>query len=335
MINKKIKFLLTGGAGYMGTQMSHLLNDLGHQVSIIDDLSNGTQKYLPKNIKFYKGNYGNKNLVKKVINENKPDLVIHLAGNIIQYESYEKPLLYYENNLINAFNFFRTCIECKIKNFVISSTAAIYGNTKNKTIREIDLNNPYSPYSRTKLSIEWLLEDLSNSEKINYIFLRYFNVAGADMQIRCGQLGKKSTHIVKIIVEYIQKKRNEISIFGNNFQTYDGTCIRDFIHVHDLVDAHLKASIYLLKNKKNEVFNLGSGRGYSVIEVIKKAEDIFNKKIKIKFTNRRNGDSARLVANISKAKKQLIWYPKYSDIENILKTACLWEEKIKNSRDKE
>ena len=323
-----MNFLLTGGAGYIGTQMSHLLVDKGHNVSIIDDLSNGTTDFLPKKVCFFEGNYGDKNLIEKILKKTKPDIIIHFAGNIIQYESFEQPMMYYENNLINGFNFFKACINNNLKNFIISSTAAVYGGIDKKFLNEQVPTHPVSPYGRSKLAFEWLLSDLLYKKNINYIFLRYFNVAGADLKNRCGEVGKKSSHLIKILVEYINSKRDEIKIFGDNFKTKDGTCIRDYIHICDLVDAHFLAGKYLIKNKKSNVFNLGSGKGFSVMEIIKKAEKIFNKEIKIKLCSPRIGDTARLVADSKNAKKKLNWNPKFSTIETILRTASQWEEKL-------
>ena len=230
-------------------------------------------------------------------------------------------MMYYENNLINGFNFFKACINSNLKNFIISSTAAVYGGIDKKFLNEQVPTHPVSPYGRSKLAFEWLLSDLLYKKNINYIFLRYFNVAGADLKIDAGKLEKKSSHLIKILVEYINSKRDEIKIFGDNFKTKDGTCIRDYIHICDLVDAHFLAGKYLIKNKKSNVFNLGSGKGFSVMEIIKKAEKIFNKEIKIKLCSPRIGDTARLVADSKNAKKiklesQIFYFR--NNIENCL-----------------
>ena len=236
------------------------------------------------------------------------------------------------NNTNNALIFFKTCIKNGIKNIIFSSTAAVYGNPKKTLINENSSLIPLNPYGKSKLKTEKILMQLKKKYKINYMILRYFNVAGADNKMRSGLISKKSTHLIKIATEAVVGKRKSISIFGTDYNTFDGTGIRDYIHVSDLADIHLKSLEYLLKTKNSTIMNCGYGKGYSVKEVLDYMNKICNGKLKINHKNRRIGDATSLVADIKKLKKTIKWKPKYNDLNIILKTALKWEKKLRNEK---
>jgi len=323
-------FLLTGGAGYIGSHVANMLIDEGHKVTIIDSLITGSEKIVPKKAKLIKCDISNEKLITKVIQNDKFDLIMHFAGLIRVDESVNEPEKYNEFNFEKAIIFLNTCFENGLKKVIFSSTASVYGNPIKNNVSENDELNPLNPYAETKLKFENFLINKSKSDDISYIILRYFNVAGADEKLRSGLISKHSTHLIKIASEVAIGKRDEIIINGDNYDTNDGTAIRDYIHVSDLADIHLVSAKYLLDQNQSNIFNCGYGYGYSVKEVIDTYNKILNKKIKSKIGPRRPGDSKMVVADPSKFNKTLNWKPKFNNLEYILKTAYEWENKLKS-----
>ncbi len=322
------KILITGGAGYIGSHVAHLLIDKGFSVTIIDSLVTGSKSLVPKKAKLIVCDISNKKKITEVLKKEKFELVIHFAGLIRVDESVKKPKKYLDFNYIRAKIFFDTCIKHGLNKFVFSSTAAVYGNTKKNKVNEKSKLKPLNPYARSKLKLENYLKTKSNKNLIKYVILRYFNVAGADKKLRSGLISKYSTHLIKILSEVVVNKRKKIVINGEDYDTPDGTPIRDYIHISDLADIHLISSKYIIKNKKSNIFNCGYGEGYSVKEVVSKAIEISKKNLQVKIGKRRKGDSKKIVADNSKFKKYFKWKPKYNNLGFILTTAFNWEKKL-------
>ena len=323
-----MRILVTGGAGYIGSHVSNLLIENGYKVSIIDSLVTGNRKLIPKQAELFECDIADEKKVKEIVKK-KFDLVMHFAGLIRVDESVQNPEKYNEFNIEKGKIFLNTCFNNGLKKIIFSSSASVYGNPTNKKVTEEDTLNPLNPYASTKLALENFLIDQSKNNKINYIILRYFNVAGADEKLRTGLISKFSTHLIKIASEVAVGKRKKLIINGNDYDTKDGTPIRDYIHVSDLAEIHLISGKYLLSNSKSHIFNCGYGKGYSVKEVIKKLDEILDRKINYEIGPRRQGDSAMVVANSKKFENFFSWKPKYNDLKLILKTAIEWEKKIK------
>ncbi len=291
-----MNFLLTGGAGYIGSHAALSLLDAGHNVHIIDDLSTGNKSLIPKNAFFTKCNINDEEVISELIKSNSFDLLMHFAG-FIQVEE---------------------------------SVKYAYGSvSENKLIDENTNLNPQNPYAESKIKTENFL--FENKHDYKFIILRYFNVAGADKKLRSGQISKRSTHLIKILSEVVVGKRDHIEIFGNDYNTPDGTAIRDYIHVSDLADIHLEVAKYLLEGSESNLFNCGYGNGFSVLDVINTANKISGDKIDYKFSNRRDGDVEQLIADTSKILKHIDWRPKYNDLSEIINSSIKWEEKINES----
>ena len=322
--------LLTGGAGYIGSHAALSLLDTGHHVHIIDDLSTGNEMLIPKNSKFTNCDISDEKVISKLISSNSFDLLMHFAGFIKVEESVQYPNKYFENNTNKAIKLFNVCKENGLNKIVFSSTAAAYGSVnENKLINEDTNLNPQNPYAESKIRSEKFL--IENQNDFKYIILRYFNVAGADRKLRSGQISKQSSHLIKILSEVVVGKKDHIEIFGNDYNTPDGTAIRDYIHVSDLADIHLEVAKYLLGNLKSNLFNCGYGNGFSVLDVVNTANKICQNKIVYKFSNRREGDVEKLIANTSKILRYIKWKPKYNDLEEIINSSIKWEEKINAS----
>ena len=322
--------LLTGGAGYIGSHVALSLLDLGHNVHIIDNLSTGSENLIPKNARFTKCNINDKNIISDLIKSNEFDLLMHFAGFIQVEESVKYPQKYYENNTENAVILFKTCRENGLNKIIFSSTAAAYGLVSGKKLVDESTNlNPQNPYAESKIKTENFL--IKNRDDYKFIILRYFNVAGADKKLRSGQISKQSTHLIKKLSEVIVGRRDHIEIYGNDYNTPDGTAIRDYIHVSDLADIHVKVGKYLIDKLESNVFNCGYGNGFSVLDVINTANKLYQNKITYKFSKRRDGDVENLIAETTKILKHINWKPKYNDLKEIIDTSIKWERKINAS----
>ena len=307
------KILVTGGAGYIGSHVLELLRSSGFECVVIDNLSTGHKDAL-LGAELYEGNINDSELVKKVFSDHPEiDSAIHFAGSIIVPESVENPIKYYENNFTNGMRFLDTAIECGLKNIIFSSTAAVYGEKSDGVCVETDDPAPMNPYGYSKLMFETLLKDLNHINKINFIALRYFNVAGASSSGKLGQRSKQSTHLLKIASETAVGKREKMSIFGNDYPTPDGTCIRDYIHIEDLAAAHHDALKYLMDGGESQILNCGYGKGSSVIEVLNAFREAVGIDIIAEMDERRPGDAPKLMAKVDKIKQVLGWKPKFDD----------------------
>ena len=322
-----MKILLTGGAGYIGSHVLLSIIENKHEVVVIDNLSTGNKNLIPENIKLINTNINNSEKISNILTTENFDLLLHFAGFIKVEESVQNPDKYFKNNTDNAIKLFETCFKHNLKNIIFSSTAAAYGNPiNNESITEEETLSPLNPYGESKVKTEEYL--LNNKDKFNSIILRYFNVAGADPELRSGLISDTPTHLIKILSEVAVGKRKKISIFGNDYNTEDGTAIRDYIHVSDLASIHLEAAKYLLEKKISNIFNCGYGKGYSVLEVINAANQIYDNKIMFEFDKRRPGDSEKLISNVDKLHEHINWKPKFDDLKLIIKTAVEWEKKL-------
>ena len=322
-----MKILLTGGAGYIGSHVLLSILEKKYNVVVVDDLSTGNINLIPEGIQHIKCNINEKDRLSNIIQAEKFDILLHFAGYIKVEESVRNPTKYFKNNTENAITLFETCYKNNLKNIIFSSTAAAYGNpSNNDPIKEEASLNPLNPYGQSKIETEDYL--IKNADKFNSIILRYFNVAGADPKLRSGLISKEPTHLIKILSEVAVGKRDKIYLYGNDYNTDDGTPVRDYIHVSDLADIHIKTAEYLMDKKISNIFNCGYGVGYSVLEVVNEANKITGNKIKYEFSERRPGDAEKLVSNIEKLSQTINWKPKFNDLNLILKTAINWEKKI-------
>jgi UDP-glucose 4-epimerase len=323
-----LKVLVTGGAGYIGSHFVKMLLEHGHQPIVIDNLSRGHREAVPPNVHFEDIDLLDTKDLAYIIQSQLPDAVVHFAAFAYVGESVEHPERYYQNNVVGSFNLIRLCSDNGVKKFVFSSTCSIYGNPVKVPISEEQGSNPINPYANTKLMIEMILKDFENAFGMKYVALRYFNAAGADPGGIIGESHNPEPHLIPIVFETALGKREKVRVFGNDYNTPDGTCIRDYIHVNDLANAHLKALEYLNSKNESTIINLGTGTGNSVLEIIEKAKAITKREIPLEIIQRRSGDPAILVADNKKAKEALGWSPKFS-IENILETAWLWHQNPK------
>ena len=319
------KVFVSGGAGYIGSHVVKLLGERGYDILVYDNLYSGHKEAVLYG-EFVKGDIGDKEKLKEVIKNFKPDIVMHFAAYIEVAESMFKPLKYYHNNTCNALNLIKTMNECNVNNFIFSSTAATYGNPEKMPITEDFPLNPINPYGQSKAFFEKILKDFSEAEKnFNYVSLRYFNVAGADVEGKIGQKYRNPTHLITRAVKTAKGEYDYLEIYGTDYPTRDGTCIRDYIHVMDLAEAHIFALEFLLNEKKSNIFNLGYGHGFTVKEVVDTAKKVTGVNFKVIETDRRPGDPAELIADNKKIKKILGWQPKYDNLEKIIETAWKWE----------
>jgi len=329
----KVPVLVTGGAGYIGSHAMLALKDAGWSVSVIDDLSNGRRQAVPDDVPFYEGSIANGALVERIIAERGIQAIMHFAGSIVVPESVEKPLFYYGNNTVATHALLGTAVEAGVKHILFSSTAAVYGAPDKVPVAEDDPKEPINPYGSSKLMTEWMLRDASAAHPFNYGALRYFNVAGADPQRRSGQQGKGSTHLIKVAVETAVGLRDQVAVYGTDYETPDGTCIRDYIHVSDLAAAHVAALEWLIAHPdRNLVVNCGYGRGLSVLEVLDAVDRANGAPIRRVMEGRRAGDPPKLVSANARILETLDWQPKYADIDTIVGDALGWERTLKERR---
>ena len=322
------KILVTGGAGYIGSHVCHLLIDQGHEVTCIDSLITGNKELLPNSVKLEVFDIAEKEKVKNLIQENNFDLVMHFAGLIRVDESVEQPERYREFNYSKAKIFLETCFENGLKKIIFSSTAAVYGNPPSHKVKETDLTNPLNPYASSKLELENFIKKTSKQYNSNYVILRYFNVAGADEKMRTGLISKVSSHLIKVACEVVVGKRDKLIINGDDYATPDGTAIRDYIHVSDLSEIHLISANHLINGGESDLFNCGYGNGFSIKEVVNELNKIINSNLKTSIGPRRPGDSQLIVSNVEKFMKYFSWKPKHNSLNYILKTAISWEKKL-------
>lgn len=317
--------LITGGAGYIGSHTVLAFRDAGFAVIVLDDLSTGLRSAVPSEAHFVEGNAGDQSLVSNIIRERDVCGVIHFAGSIVVPESVRDPLKYYRNNTSVSRSLIEACVDGGVRNFIFSSTAAVYGMPDKSPVTEMAPTRPINPYGSSKLMTEWVLKDTGAAHDFNYIALRYFNVAGADPQGRAGQSTEDATHLLKVACQVALGRRPQLEIFGTDYATRDGTCIRDYIHVTDLADAHLKAFEHLTAKQDSMILNCGYGQGTTVLEAIAAVKRVSKVDFPVCVGPRRAGDPPALVADNSRIQKTLNWQPRYDDTDFIVRTALDWE----------
>ena len=324
--------LVTGGAGYIGSHMVLELGDSGERVVVLDNLSTGFSWAVAENVPLVTGDSGEQALVARLIREHGIDAIIHFAASVVVPESVRDPLAYYRNNTVNT----RALIECAVnngvRNFIFSSTAAVYGNPAESPVREDAPTQPISPYGWSKLMSETMLRDAGSAHDLRYVILRYFNVAGGDPRGRTGQSSKDATHLIKVGVETALGSRPMLQVFGTDYPTPDGTCVRDYIHVSDLVRAHSDALRHLRSGGKSLTLNCGYGHGFSVLEVIDAVKRASGVDFKVELSPRRAGDPAQIVADSRQARATLGWEPRFNDLSTIVTHALAWERELMKRR---
>jgi UDP-glucose 4-epimerase len=322
--------LVTGGAGYIGSHCVLALLDRCEDVVVLDDLSTGSRDAVPPAASLVVGDAGDQSLVSDLIQNYEIKTIIHLAASTVIHESVERPLFYYLNNTANSRALIQAAAEGGIQEFVFSSTAAVYCGKGDEPLTETDPVAPLSPYGMSKLMTERILCDAAAARGPRYVILRYFNVAGADPQCRAGQSTPRATHLIKVACQTVFTPRREMRVFGTNYPTRDGTCIRDYVHVSDLADAHIAALNYLRSGGKPDIFNCGYGRGSTVLEVIRAVQHTADVKLNLKLEGRRVGDAASTVASNTKIKETFGWNPKFDELSTIVSHALAWERRIHN-----
>ena len=320
------KILVVGGCGYIGTHMVKALLEAGHHPIILDNLSTGHRELLPGGT-FIEGDIADRPLLDSIFSTHTIDAVMHFAAYIEVGESVQNPLKYYRNNFIATANLIEAMLAHKVLRFIFSSSAAVYGEPQYMPIDEKHPCAPSSPYGESKLFVEKLLESCRNAHDLQYVSLRYFDAAGADPSGSIGECHIPESHLIPLVLDAASGKRPDIKIFGSDYPTPDGTCIRDYIHVNDLVQAHLLALNKMLKEKHSAIYNVGNSRGYTVKEVIKTVKKITDANIKVILSARRPGDAAELIADSTKIKTQLTWKPIHESLETMVNTARKWQQR--------
>jgi UDP-glucose 4-epimerase len=318
-----MKLLIPGGAGYIGSHMVMLAQEHGHEVVVLDDFSTG-HKWAVQNCEILCVNLLDQDKLSRLLKGRYFDGVIHFAAKSLVGESVKKPEIYYRNNVVGTLNLVTEMVNNDINNLVFSSTAAIFGNPLKKKIAEDHPKNPINPYGQSKLIVENMLQDISSANDFNVTCLRYFNAAGAHDSGKIGEAHEPETHLIPNILEAAFSNVSTLKVFGNDYHTSDGTCVRDYVHVTDLAQAHLLGLKYMQRNKGFSAFNLGNGDGFSVLDVIKSCESVLNTKISFQIDDRREGDPAILVSENKLAIQALQWSPKYTCISDIINSAWLW-----------
>jgi UDP-glucose 4-epimerase len=321
--------LVTGGAGYIGSHMVYELLDAGEDAVVLDNLSTGFRWAIPERVPLYEGDTGDGELARSIIAGHDVDAVIHFAASIVVPDSVADPLGYYRNNTANSRTLIEAAVEGGVKYFIFSSTAAVYGNPKSVPVAEDAVPDPMSPYGSSKLMTEIILRDTAQAHPLQYAILRYFNVAGADPQMRTGQSTPAATHLIKVAVQTALGMRKKMDVFGTDYPTPDGTCIRDYIHVSDLVRAHSDALRHLRAGGDSAIFNCGYGRGFSVLGVIDTVKRISGVDFRVELSERRPGDPAQIVAASERARQVLHWAPRYDNLDTIVSDAYRWEQKLR------
>ncbi|MBJ6750529.1 UDP-glucose 4-epimerase GalE [Geomonas anaerohicana] len=324
--------LVTGGAGYIGSHVVRQLSEAGHVVVVYDNLSTGSADALVHGERLVVGDLSDQDNIRAVLKETGAKSVLHFAAAIIAPESVTLPLKYYSNNTRNTLNLLQACVDHGVERFIFSSTAAVYGIPEGGAASEESRTAPINPYGTSKLMSEWMLRDAAFAHGFSYVALRYFNVAGADPQARMGQRTPEATHLIKVACQAALGARDGVSIFGTDYDTPDGTGIRDYIHIEDLASAHLAALSYLERGGASDVINVGYGMGSSVREVIKVVKDVSGVDFKVNEAPRRPGDPDSLIAVADKIRTVLGWTPSYNDLHTIVADAWRWEQKLWQSR---
>ncbi len=324
--------LVTGGAGYIGSHTVRALHDASESVVVIDNLSTGFSAFVPDGVPLFIGDAGDENLLEGVIAQHDIESIIHFAGSVVVPDSMRDPLGYYRNNFMTARNLLNVAVKRGISRFIFSSTAAVYGNPDQVPVPEHAPTRPLSPYGSSKLMTEIMLHDVAMAHGMNYVVLRYFNVAGADPHARIGLATVGATHLLKIAVEAATGQRAKIDVYGTDYPTPDGSCIRDFIHVSDLAQAHRAALSYLREGGKSMTLNCGYGRGYSVLETIEAVRSVSGRNFAVQYAARRPGDIMTMVADTRRIRSVLDWMPQYDDLATIASHALAWEEKLSRER---
>ncbi len=320
--------LVTGGAGYIGSHMVLALADAGERVVVLDNLSTGFRWAVDPRAELVVGDVGDQNLVRAIVRKHGVDAIIHFAGSIVVPDSVADPLGYYNNNTVKSRALMEVAVWTGVKHFIFSSTAAVYGNPKENPVSENALPAPMSPYGSSKLMTEIMLADTGRAHNLRYVALRYFNVAGADPQGRSGQSTPRATHLIKVACETALRQRTHMEVFGTDYDTPDGTCVRDYIHVRDLARAHMAALAYLRAGGSSDIFNCGYSKGYSVLQVIDAVKRVSNVNFEVQMSPRRAGDPAAIVAKSEKIRAVLGWAPELDDLDQIVTHAFAWEDKL-------
>ena len=321
--------LVTGGAGYIGSHMVLALLDAGEDVVVVDNLSTGFDWVLPPEVPLVVGDMGDQDLMAKVIREQRVESIAHFAAKVVVPESVADPLGYYLNNTVRSRALIEAAVRNGVKHFIFSSTAAVYGEPTTIPVPEDLPLDPVSPYGRSKLMTEWMLQDAARAHDLRYVALRYFNVAGADPRGRSGQSTPNATHLIKVAAQTALGDRSHIEVFGADYPTPDGSCLRDYIQVSDLVDAHVVALNHLDRGGDSLTLNCGYGRGYSVLEVIEVVKKVSGVDFEVRVSPRRPGDPAQIVARADRIRDELGWRPRYDDLERIVDQALSWERALK------
>jgi UDP-glucose 4-epimerase len=319
--------LVTGGAGYIGSHMVLALAEAGESVVVIDNLSTGFSAFLPEGVPLFIGDAADENLVEGVIATHGVKSIVHFAGSVVVPDSMRDPLAYYRNNTMATRSLLNAAVKCGVNSLIFSSTAAVYGNPDQVPVPEDAPTRPLSPYGSSKLMTEIMLHDVASAHGMNYVVLRYFKVAGADPLARTGPATVGATHLLKVAVETATGQRAKIDVFGTDYPTPDGSCIRDFIHVSDLAQAHRAALSYLRGGGASATLNCGYGRGYSVLETIEAVRRVSGRNFAVQYAPRRPGDIVTVIADTGRIRRTLDWTPQYDNLETIAAHALAWEEK--------